>query len=458
VERHEDHPRFYPLGELNPCYESPPTAAHPDVFAVGDPHPRAVFRIEVRYELGHFTVEVLAAPRHRSGEVMGIARSGGQPERILFVRGFRGRLVLDCMKEPTSSREFAYVQDGRSRMIRSWARPAKLLSFEPGVAYSSEGRVQAGHFVENLFRILVVHGVLKPSGKLLDDLPVRLSRNRLYRLAHPLHAPLGIAEGAVYLGKGRRRQDDMSKRSRWGGENVYGHEELHGFQRVLHMVRIRIAHHGILSQNHHCLDLAVAASLQHFHDGQSHIGRHLPFPGRLEFLPVLRDGDRLVAGIDVGKGTHVARALYIVLAPQGVHPGRRTPDLTAQHRQIGKTLHVVHRRGVLSDAQAVNDGACLRFGIAFRYFDNRRGGHAGNLGDPFGRILLDHLDQGIGVFSALFDECLVVPAIPVNDVHHAVDEGHIRAEFVLDVDIRQSGHMRFPRIGNDEPVSFGLGL
>ena len=64
--------------------------------------------------------------------------------------------------------------------------------------------------------------------------------------------------------------------------------------------------------------------------------------------------------------------------------------------------------------------------------------------------LLHNLSEGFEVFGLLVDKVLILPAVFQNHVHHPVQQCHIGAHFLVDVNIGNLGDVDFTRIGNDD--------
>ena len=104
----------------------------------------------------------------------------------------------------------------------------------------------------------------------------------------------------------------------------------------------------------------LADGRQHVGHGHPHpIGEVFDAPGLLHLLAVVGVGDRLIPGEDVGQAAHIAGALDVVLAAQGVDAAAVDADIAAEHGQVGQGLDVVGAHGVLGNAHAVDDGAGL---------------------------------------------------------------------------------------------------
>ena len=151
-------------------------------------------------------------------------------------------------------------------------------------------------------------------------------------------------------------------------------------------------------------------------------------PGLAELAGQIFHRHHLVAGVHVGQPAHVAGALHVVLAAKRIEPGGFPADIAGEHAQVGQGLHVVHAGDVLGDAHGVENGGSFGLAVKFGHLFDGFGRHAGDFGHLFGRVLFDHLQQLFKVLGALLDERFVVPAVFVDDMHHAVDERHVGAQ------------------------------
>ena len=65
----------------------------------------------------------------------------------------------------------------------------------------------------------------------------------------------------------------------------------------------------------------------------------------------------------MGEGAHVARALHIVLAAQGIDPHTAPPDVACQHRQIGHAHDHGRALAVFGNAKAIINRCIAACGI-----------------------------------------------------------------------------------------------
>jgi len=101
------------------------------------------------------------------------------------------------------------------------------------------------------------------------------------------------------------------------------------------MGRIGIAEHRILTHQVDGLHWLQVWGLDDLGQGPAWRGAQLSPPGLLELLLHLGIGHGLIAWIDGGQGAHVAGALDVILAPEGVNPCGRLADIAGEHGQIG---------------------------------------------------------------------------------------------------------------------------
>jgi len=160
----------------------------------------------------------------------------------------------------------------------------------------------------------------------------------------------------------------MGKGRRLGEEDVLDHQEVQGFQGLDHMADVRIAHNRVLAHDKHGPDGTGPCGVHHLHHGQAGLVRQCFSPGFLELATQLVVIYRLIGGKKVGQSPHIAGALHVVLAPQGVDARGRLADVAGHHGQIGQGEDIVHAMSVLGDAHGVDDGGGAAAGIEPRRF------------------------------------------------------------------------------------------
>ena len=207
---------------------------------------------------------------------------------------------------------------------------------------------------------------------------------------------------------------------RFGHENVLNHQKIEMLKAFFGMVEIRVGDQRIFADDVQRFELRRHGpwAPSRSPSGPIWSGQAVHAPGFFHFLAHGRVGHRLVAGEDIGQAAHVAGALHVVLAPQGVDPAARDAQVAAEHGQVGQGLDIVGAGGVLGDAHAVEDAG--RSG-AWRTSGPPRsdllGRDAGDLFHIFGGVFVDHFFQLLEAFGALFDELLVVQVFADDHMH-----------------------------------------
>ena len=124
------------------------------------------------------------------------------------------------------------------------------------------------------------------------------------------------------------------------------------------MVEVGVGDHRVLAHDVHGLDLAglVCKHIDQFGDRQADLALgNLAAPCGLHLLLHVGDDDRLVPGVHVCKGSHVAGALHVVLATQRTDARAGSSEVAGQHLEVGDRLDVVDTGRVLGDTHRVQD-------------------------------------------------------------------------------------------------------
>ena len=96
-----------------------------------------------------------------------------------------------------------------------------------------------------------MHGVADAGGQVLGDHPVGPGlAHRRDGLAHQEDPALGVAEGAVFLGKGRAGEDDGGVFGRLGQEDVLDDEDIQVLQGRFHVAQVRVGDQGVFARRH----------------------------------------------------------------------------------------------------------------------------------------------------------------------------------------------------------------
>ena len=111
---------------------------------------------------------------------------------------------------------------------------------------------------------------------------------------------------------------------------------------------------------------------------------------------------------------------------------------------------------MLRDAEAVDDGRGRRSRIGLRSAEKQLARHARDGFRGFRRPGRNGLQQRREVFRARLDEVLLVPAGFMDNVHQAVEQGHVRAGAQTQMDVGQFRQRRTSRIGHNEPAARAL--
>ena len=293
------------------------------------------------------------------------------------------------------------------------ARPLKaasrdLVAVESGVRDARIGGREACDLVHHLGGgeqgLRVAHAVHDERENLGVGLGVACN---LHSLAHALHAALGIGEGAVLLGVAAARQHHVGIPGRLGEEEIVHHEEVERLQGMDDVVRVGVGAHGVLAED----EEAAQAPLDHGGEalGGLEAGRvvELCAPGCLELCHDLGVCHLLVTSEVGGHGAHVAGALHVVLAADGVHAAALAAQLAAGHGDVGERHDAFGAAGVFRHAQAVDDGGALGACV------HVRGGHevvladAADARDLVGRVVGHERLEGLEPFGLLRDEVAV---------------------------------------------------
>ncbi len=117
---------------------------------------------------------------------------------------------------------------------------------------------------------------------------------------------------------------------------------------------VRLGIGQVLAEDLEGLDLAFEQAFHHLGDHQAGlVGQAGDAPGLLELGAGFRIGHLLVAGKDIGQCTHVAGALDVVLAAQGIDAAALHAHVAQQHLEVGTGDDVVSSAGVLGDPEGV---------------------------------------------------------------------------------------------------------
>ncbi|MNZ66795.1 hypothetical protein D3C78_850260 [compost metagenome] len=334
-----------------------------------------------------------------------------------------------------------------------------VVGIQRRIAHGRADWRQRGHFIEDGLGIRPDHPQIAHARRQrAEDLPVGpgLAR-RADRAADALHPALAVGEGAVLLGKGRRRQHHVGQLGRLGHRQLDHHQKVQRAQGVLDVVLVGVGEHRLLAHDHQRLEVAGQRRRGHAQRSQPGRLRHRHAPGLGELGLHLAAVGRLIAGIDVGQTAHVAGALHVVLPAQRVDAGAGTADLAAHQGQVGNRHHVVGAALELGDAHAVGDeggpGVTHRIGQPLQLGHRHAGLRAAQLRRQAGHMLA----QDVDVLAALVEKRPVFPAIGEDDLQQAIEQGDVAAQLELHMLVGQPGEARLPRIDHHQLRTARLG-
>ena len=122
-----------------------------------------------------------------------------------------------------------------------------------------------------------------------------------------------------------------------------------------HMVGVRVGQNRVFSHDVDGFN-RLAGLFYDLTNSKAGLGRnffHTPGGGKLG--PVGFSRHRLIRREESRQRTHIAGALDVVLAPQGVNPAGRFTNLSAEHGQVGHGENVVGAADVLGETHGVEN-------------------------------------------------------------------------------------------------------
>ena len=216
-------------------------------------------------------------------------------------------------------------------------------------------------------------------------------------------------------------------------------------------VEVGVRHERVLAHDEHGPQIAAPHGIGDLHGREPLGGGQRHAPGLLEDAADSRVLDRPVVGEKHGNGAHVAGALDVVLAAQGIEAGAAPAHVAGGQGEIDEREASVGAVRLLGDAHAPVEG---RFsGLADDAggpLDVRRR-NAGERLLPLGRPLTDRLGDRVEVVHARGDELLVHESVADHDVQEGVVHGHVGAGAELQVHVGPAGELDGARVGHDEP-------
>ena len=249
-------------------------------------------------------------------------------------------------------------------------------------------------------------------GELADD-PLVVARlaGRVDRLAHQLHAALGVRHRAArgLAPRRRRRQHHVGHLAGLGHQDVLGDHEVE----PLEQRRARAWSRPPTAPGSRRARRACRSSPRSMPSNicdrcQPRSGGSLACPGGLEARA------RLVVVLDVlearqlvGDRAHVAAALHVVLAAQRVQARAVAADVAGQQREVDQRQDVVDRGHVLGDAERPAEDRPVGARVRVRELADDLRGHAGDALALLERPRLDRVAVVLEARRRALDEALV---------------------------------------------------
>ena len=462
MERRVDHAGLHPLGDPGAQHRLSGAARDADPVAFGDAAHFGVVGMHLEPILRVPEI-VLGAPRLRADVVLAEHPPGRQDQRESAVDPLAGRDVFRDLEPALAAHELTDVHGRRAGRMPGItgpldaAKPVDRLEADAG-----KRGCEPCDLIHDLTGVCIVHGIAHGIGEELRDLPVGIAGLRLHHAPHPRNAPLGVGERAVLLQERGAGQEHVREFRRLVEEQVLHDDAFHRHQRGRDVLSIGIRLGDVLAFDVETLELAVEGRLEHVRNPQSRLRlqRHPPcsFEGGayrvVRNVPVTREFVR--------KGAHVAGALDVVLAAQGIHADALASDVARGHGEIGDAHDHGRTLAVFGHAETIIDRA-----VTGRCKEARRGAHfggrhAGGGLHRLGGVWLRRdeaapLVEGVG-FAALADELLLDESLGDDHVREAVDQRDVGAgaqlQMVVGAHVRGAYEIDASGIGHDEMRPF----
>ena len=138
-------------------------------------------------------------------------------------------------------------------------------------------------------------------------------------------------------------------------EDVLHDDALHRPQPGGHVLGVGVGLRDVLTLDIQRLEAALHRGVQHVWDAPARVCGQRHAPGSLEHLPRRIVGNVAVAGQLVREAAHVTGALNVVLPPERVQTGARTPNLPGDQGERDQATRVVGAVDVLTDTHTPED-------------------------------------------------------------------------------------------------------
>ena len=139
-------------------------------------------------------------------------------------------------------------------------------------------------------------------------------------------------------------------------EDVLHDDALHRRQGSIHMLGVGVRLRNVFALAIQGFETAIQRGLKHIGNAQAGLGADGHTPCSFELAAHRGVGHMAVAGQLVREAAHVATALHIVLATQGVDAHALTPHHAARHGQVGNAQHHGRTLRMLGHTQTIVDG------------------------------------------------------------------------------------------------------
>ena len=346
------------------------------------------------------------------------------------------------------------MQEELAGMLLVVARPLEaVLGLEPGVAHAGVDGRERPDLVPDVLGGRVPEVGAHGTREVDHDVEVvaRLA-GRLERAADTLHAPLGVGDRALGLGPhGAGREDDVGDLGRLRPEDVLDDDELETLEEMPRAEVVGLRLHGVLADDVERGQLAVLHGLEHLREVPAALGRHRHAPGRVELRAQLVVLDVLEAGQAIGQGAHVAAALDVVLAAQGVEAAAVAPDMTREQGQVDERDHVVDGVVVLGDAERPADHRPIRLCVGVGGLADELHRDARLALGVLERVGLDVGPEGLEVGRGAVDEGLVLEPRGDDLAGHGVGQRDVGADVEPQPAVGPLGARRPARIDGVQP-------
>ena len=243
---------------------------------------------------------------------------------------------------------------------------------------------------------------------------------------HALNAALAVGDRAFALAPtGGAWQHDVGDLSGFRVEKILHHQKFQIAHEFTRAMAVRFGGDRIFPKDIKRCELAVLHRFEHSGNVQAGLGIHFHAPGFFEFGAKLRILDVLETGEAVRDRAHVAAALNIILAAQGIDAAAVAADVAGEKSKVDERENIVDRVVVFGDAECPAHLRAGRFRVGVRGFADQGGGHAGFAFGALERVFLHGGSIGFESAGGMLDKFLVGQAGMNDFSRHRVGERNI---------------------------------